>query len=76
MNALQGVFGEHVRGSRHYSSPSGEVGEIDALVLAEWPLVVEGKVIGLTEAGRQGKAHRVEKKTEEILGKALDVVGH
>ncbi|MDV8003132.1 hypothetical protein [Rhodococcus sp. IEGM 1408] len=72
LNALQGVFGGNVRGSQYYSSTSGDSGEIDALVLAEWPLVVEGKAISLTEEGRQGRARRVETKIKEILGKALD----
>lgn len=72
LKSLQSVFGENVRGSKHYESASGGVGEIDALVLAEWPLVVEGKAIGLTEPGRQGKALRVETKINEILVKALD----
>lgn len=72
LNSLQSVYGENACGSRHYLSPSGEVGEIDTLVLSEWPLVVEGKAISLTEAGRQGKARRVETKLAEILGKALD----
>lgn len=71
LNSLQSVYGEHACGSRHYESPSGEVGEIDTLVLSEWPLVVEGKAISLTEAGRQGKARRVETKLAEILEKAL-----
>lgn len=72
LSALEHVYGEHVRGTQHYSSDSGDRGEIDALVLSEWPLVVEGKATGLTEAGRQGKAPRVEKKIEEILERALD----
>lgn len=73
VSALQSVFGAgNVRGSQHYSSSSRGDGEIDALVCAEWPLVVEGKAIGLTEAGRQGRPRRVDKKIEEILGKALD----
>lgn len=71
LNSLQSVYGEFACGSQHYLSPSGEVGEIDTLVRSEWPLVVEGKAISLTEAGRQGKARRVETKLAEILEKAL-----
>lgn len=76
VSAFERVFGaENVHGSQHYSSLAGGDGEIDALVCAEWPLVVEGKAISLTEAGRQGRPRRVETKIEEILGKALDQTG-
>lgn len=34
--------------------------------------VVEAKAIALTERGRRGYTDRVDKKLEEILGRALD----
>ncbi len=70
---LTKVFGtSNLRPSQHYALASGDKGEIDALVCTEWPLVVEAKAIALTERGRRGYTDRVDKKLEEILGKALD----
>jgi hypothetical protein len=67
------VFGtSHVPSEQHYDLNSGDHGEIDSLVCGEWPLVVESKAIALTEAGRRGAPRRVDKKLDEILGKALD----
>lgn len=71
--ALEKVFGAtHVRSGHHYDLSSGEHGEVDTLVCAEWPLVFEAKAIALTESGRQGAPGRVDKKLKEILGKPLD----
>lgn len=71
--ALEKVFGTvNVHSTQHYDLASGDHGEIDSLVCAEWPLVVEAKAIALTERGRRGYADRVDKKIGEILGKALD----
>ncbi|MBF6543415.1 hypothetical protein [Nocardia brasiliensis] len=70
---LQRVFGiDNVPTTQHYDPASEQHGEIDALVLAEWPLVVEAKAIALTDAGRRAAPSRVDKKVKEILGKALD----
>jgi hypothetical protein len=71
-SVLENVFGtSNVHSSQHYALRFGEKGEIDALVSTEWPLVVEAKAIALTERGRRGYTDRVDKKLEEILGKAL-----
>jgi hypothetical protein len=71
--ALAKVFGtSNVHSAQHYDLASGEHGEIDALVCAEWPLVVEAKAIALTESGRRGAPRRVDTKLKAILGKALD----
>jgi hypothetical protein len=72
-STLETVFGtSNVHSSQHYTLGSGDKGEIDALVCTEWPLIVEAKAIALTERGRRGYTDRVDKKLEEILGKALD----
>ncbi|NMK96203.1 hypothetical protein HHM16_11870, partial [Staphylococcus capitis] len=48
-STLTNVFGtSNVHPSQHYTLASGDNGEIDALVCAEWPLVVEAKAIALT----------------------------
>jgi hypothetical protein len=71
--ALKKVFGtSNVCSTQHYALASGDRGEIDSLVDAEWPLVVEAKAIALTESGRRGAPRRVDTKVKEILGKALD----
>jgi hypothetical protein len=71
--ALEKVFGtSNVYTTQHYALASGDRGEIDSLVCAEWPLVVEAKAIALTESGRRGAPRRVDTKVKEILGKALD----
>lgn len=72
-HALETVFGtSHVQSTQHYDLARGDHGEIDSLVCAEWPLVVEAKAIALTEPGRRGAPRRVDTKLREILGKALD----
>lgn len=71
--ALETVFGaSNARSTQHYDLSSGAHGEIDTLVCAEWPLVVEAKAIALTEPGRRGAPLRVDAKIKTILGKALD----
>lgn len=71
--ALEKVFGSpNVRSTQHYDLGSGAHGEIDSLVCAQWPLVVEAKAIALTEPGRRGAPRRVDTKIKTILGKALD----
>ncbi|MGU3652858.1 hypothetical protein [Mycolicibacterium sp. A43C] len=70
--ALVNVFGANVHSTEHYDLAAGDHGEIDSLVCAEWPLVVEAKAIALTESGRRGAPSRVDTKIEAILGKALD----
>lgn len=71
--ALEKVFGaSNAHSTQHYDLSSGAHGEIDTLVCAEWPLVVEAKAIALTEPGRRGARHRVDTKIKTILGKALD----
>ncbi len=71
--AMAKVFGpSNTFPTQHYALVSKEKGEIDTLIRAEWPLVVEAKAIALTERGRRGYADRVDKKIAEILGKALD----
>lgn len=71
--ALEKVFGaSNVHSTQHYDLSSGDHGEIDSLVCAELPLVVEAKAIALTDAGRRGAPLRVDAKVETILGKALD----
>ncbi|WP_236054736.1 hypothetical protein [Mycobacterium sp. SM1] len=71
--ALKKVFGTaNVYSTQHYALASGDRGEIDSLVSAEWPLVVEAKAIALTESGRRGAPRRVDTKVKEILGKAVD----
>lgn len=71
--ALQAVFGtSNVHSAQHYDLASGQHGEIDTLVCAEWPLVVEAKAIALTESGRRGAPGRVDTKLKAILGEALD----
>ena len=71
--ALEKVFGaSNVQSTQHYDLASGDHGEIDSLVCAEWPMVVEAKAIALTEAGRRGAPRRVDTKLKDILGKALD----
>ena len=71
--ALKKVFGSsNVYSTQHSALASGDRGEIDSLVCAEWPLVVEAKAIALTDSGRRGAPARVDKKLKEILGKALD----
>lgn len=71
--ALEKVFGSsNVHSTQHYDLASGDHGEIDTLVCAEWPLVVEAKAIVLTDSGRRGAPHRVHKKLDDILGKALE----
>lgn len=70
---LERVFGgAHVHSTQHYDLASGAHGEIDTLVCAQWPLVVEAKAIALTESGRRGAPRRVDTKIKTILGKALD----
>ncbi|MGH3633533.1 MAG: hypothetical protein ACRDTS_05420 [Mycobacterium sp.] len=72
-SALEKVFGvSNVHSTQHYDLASGDHGEIDSLVCAGWPLVVEAKAIALTEAGRRGLPRRVDTKLKDILGKALD----
>ncbi|STZ25744.1 hypothetical protein [Mycolicibacterium aichiense] len=72
-STLKKVFTtSNVYSSQHYALASGDKGEVDALVCADWPLVVEAKAIALTERGRRGYADRVDKKLGEILVKALD----
>ena len=74
--ALEKVFGtSNLYSGHHYALACGDGGEIDSLVCAEWPLVVEAKAIALTERGRRGYGDRVDKKVNEILGKALDQTG-
>jgi hypothetical protein len=69
---LEKVFGDaNVHSTQHYDLASGAHGEIDSLVCAEWPLVVEAKAIALTEPGRRGAPRRVDSKIKTILGKAL-----
>lgn len=71
--ALEKVFGSpNVHSTQHYDLGSGAHGEIDSLVCAQWPLVVEAKAIALTEPGRRGAPRRVDTKIKTILGKALD----
>lgn len=71
--ALEKVFGSsNAHSTQHYDLASGDHGEIDSFVCAEWPLVVEAKAIALTEAGRRGAPLRVDSKLKDILGKALD----
>lgn len=71
--AFKKVFGApNVYSTQHYALASGDRGEIDSLVCAEWPVVVEAKAIALTDSGRRGAPARVDKKIDEILGKALD----
>ena len=71
--ALKKVLGpSNVHSTQHYDLASGDHGEIDSLVCAEWPLVVEAKAVALTEAGRRGAPRRVDTKLKDILGKALD----
>lgn len=71
--ALEKVFGaSNAHSTQHYDLASGAHGEIDSLVCAEWPLVVEAKAIALTESGRRGAPRRVDTKIKAILGKALD----
>ncbi|WP_343577095.1 hypothetical protein [Mycobacterium sp.] len=73
--ALKKVFGtSNVYSTQHYALASGDRGEVDSLVCAEWPLVVEAKAIALTESGRRGAPGRVDTKVKEILGKALDQI--
>lgn len=70
---LERVFGgAHVHSTQHYDLAFGAHGEIDSLVCAQWPLVVEAKAIALTESGRRGAPRRVDTKIKTILGKALD----
>lgn len=72
-DALEKVFGaSNVHSTQHYDLANGAHGEIDSLVCAEWPLVVEAKAVALTESGRRGAPLRVDTKVKEILGKALD----
>jgi hypothetical protein len=71
--ALEKVFGaSNAHSTQHYDLASSAHGEIDSLVCAEWPLVVEAKAIALTGSGRRGAPHRVDTKIKTILGKALD----
>jgi hypothetical protein len=71
--ALEQVFGaSYVFSTQHYDLASGEHGEIDSIVCAEWPLVVEAKAIALTASGRRGAPCRVDTKVKDILGKAVD----
>ncbi|WP_237165674.1 hypothetical protein [Mycolicibacterium peregrinum] len=71
--AMATVLGaENVRATQHYDLVSGDHGEIDTVVCAEWPLVVEAKAIALTEPGRQGAPRRVDKKVKELIGKPLE----
>lgn len=71
--ALEKVFGpSNVHSTQHYDLASGDHGEIDTLVCAEWPLAVEAKAIAMTDAGRRGAPLRVDTKLKNILGKALD----
>ncbi|MDE1674853.1 hypothetical protein [Nocardia gipuzkoensis] len=71
--ALTRIFGKaRVHAAQYYSSIAGGEGEIDVLVSAEWPLVVEAKAHSLTEAGRRGRRDRVTSRVDDMLGKALD----
>ncbi|WP_341267958.1 hypothetical protein [Gordonia malaquae] len=70
---LEAVFGaSNTHSAQHYDLKSGTHGEVDSLVCAEWPLVVEAKAIALTESGRRGARRRVDTKIKNILSKALD----
>lgn len=66
--ALRGVFDPSVVfKQQHYSSASG-LGEVDALVALNWPLVLEAKSHSLTPAGRRGAPARVRQRTEAVIG--------
>jgi hypothetical protein len=68
-STLEKVFGtSNVHSPQHNALTSGDKGEVDALVRAEWPLVVEAKAIALPGCGRRGYTDRVDKKLEGILG--------
>ena len=70
---LEKVFGSvNVHSGQHYDLASGAHGEVDSLVCAQWPLIVEAKAVTLTEPGRRGTSRRVDTKIKTILGKALD----
>jgi hypothetical protein len=70
--ALREVFPpEIVHESQHYEDEILGPGEVDALVSAEWPLIVEAKAHGLTEPGRRGAPSRVERVAGDVVAKAL-----
>lgn len=72
-SAFTRIFGKaNVHAAQYYTSTAGGEGEIDVLVSAEWPLVVEAKAHSLTEAGRRGRRERVKSRVNDMLGKAFD----
>ena len=71
---LERVFGKPaVFPGRHYDSKDSH-GEVDCLVAASTPIIVEVKSSTLTDQGRRGMPLRVEKKANEVTGVALDQI--
>lgn len=71
--ALRHVVGDsRVLETQHYTSMTEGPGEIDVIVPSEWPLVIEAKAGGLTDAGRRGRADRVATVADNVVNKGLD----
>lgn len=70
--ALRRVFGVHALGNRHYDNSAGDHGEIDVLIVGEWPLVVEAKSHSLTASGRRGAPKRVSRVADDAIGTAVE----
>lgn len=65
---------ESVLENQHFSATE-RPGEVDVLVRASTPLIVEAKAHRLTESGRRGAPTRVERVAGEMLEKALTQTG-
>lgn len=69
---LQDVFGEGaVHSNQHYDSSDGH-GEIDCLVAASTPIVVEVKSRALTEQGQQGRHRRLRTVAKDVVTKSFE----
>ncbi len=60
-----------VHASQHYDCPSGS-GEIDCLVAAATPLLVEVKSRSLTEQGRTGHRPRIARVADDVVIEAVE----
>jgi hypothetical protein len=71
-SSLQSVFGKQtVFCNQHYNSDGGP-GEIDSLVTAFTPMIVEVKSRALTEQGRRGYRRRVKSVARDVVGKSFE----
>jgi hypothetical protein len=70
--AMRRLFGDrNTWETQHYESDAEGPGEIDVLVTADCPIVVEAKAHTLTDAGRRGAPMRVSRVAGDVIRGAI-----